>query len=288
MGLEKTADGKRYGAKNMEWTGFLARDARIGAAEGNDGGWVDGQMTAAPIMRSRDPEFAFSFPEPEELGLAEGVSMLQLSGVGYSYGEGRNAEAVLRNVDLSLLPTSRVALTGRNGAGKSTLVSIITGDASPTWGEVQRHGNLRVAHFSQHHAELLPSLASTPLAYMQKCLPRAKEHELLDQLDAVGVDATLASLPLEALSGGQRVRVSFARLCAEDPHLLVLDEPTNHLDIYSIDALSTALQEFAGAVVLVTHDRGLLEDVAEEVLVVHDGGVVRDTNYLPRFIPMYT
>lgn len=214
--------------------------------------------------------------------------MLQLSGAGYSYVESTPEDAVLLDVDLSLLPRSRVALTGRNGSGKSTLVALITGEANPTWGEVHRHGNLRVAHFSQHHAELLPSLAATPLAYMQKCLPKAKEHELLDQLDAVGVDATLASLPLDALSGGQRVRVSLARLCAEDPHLLVLDEPTNHLDIYSIDALAAALRDFAGAVVLVTHDRGLLEDVAEEVLIVTDRGVTRDTNYLPRFIPACT
>merc|ERR1712113_919287 len=130
----------------MEWTGFLARDARIGAAEGNDGGWVDGQMTAAPIIQSADPEFAFNFPEPEELGLAEGVPMLQLSGVGYSYVDttAGTQDAVLLDVDLSLLPRSRVALTGRNGSGKSTLVSLITGEANPTWGEVQRHGNLRV------------------------------------------------------------------------------------------------------------------------------------------------
>merc|ERR1712194_553277 len=105
---------------------------------------------------------------------------------------------------------------------------------------------------------------------------------LLDQLCSFGVDSEMATLSLNTMSGGQRVRVSLARLCSEDPHVLVLDEPTNHLDIYSIDALADALNNFEGAVVLVTHDRSLLEDVAEEVLSICDGQVKMDKSFVAR------
>jgi len=176
---------------------------------------------------------------------------------------------------------------------------LLTGEAEPSAGEVWRHRGLRVAHYSQHLAESLdkeetrsgfawlkaparpprptarPALAQRPAPppppLCQDELPDAKDEDLRRQLGSFGINSGasgLASLPLSALSGGQRVRVVIARLAMEAPHLLLLDEPTNHLDLYSIDALSDALERFAGGIVLVSHNASLLEKVARDVYIV--------------------
>merc|ERR1712093_758692 len=100
----------------------------------------------------------------------------------------------------------------------------------------------------------------TPLQYLGECFPRMHPTVLCAQLDAFGVTQEIVQQPMAELSGGQRMRVAFARMCAEEPHLLVLDEPTNHLDIYAIEALSDALQDFQGGVIFVTHNRYLIEE----------------------------
>merc|ERR1712242_590359 len=112
---------------------------------------------------------------------------------------------------------------------------------------------------NQHEADELQLLTSTPLAYLQECFPARSELELRKMLGSFGVRGSMATRALSSLSGGQRVRVAFAKICAEKPQMLVLDEPTNHLDIYSIDALIDALRSFQGAVILVTHNRSMLK-----------------------------
>lgn len=267
MGLEKTADGKKFNAQKHGGT-------RIGSANANDGDWVDGKMTAAPLMQRGDPALKFGFLDPGPLGVAEDMPLLELCNVNFCYPG--SDEAVLESVDFSVSSRSRIAVTGKNGAGKSTLIGLLVGCLRPTDGEVRRHPNLRVAHFSQHHAELVQERSATPQAYMQTCLPRMRDHELLAQLEAFGVPADMAARSMSSLSAGQRVRVAFARMCAEEPHVLVLDEPTNHLDIFSIDALADALQEFKGAVILVSHNKSLLGQVAEQVVAISDCAVKVD------------
>merc|ERR1712061_793101 len=137
MGLERTADGKKY---NLHRHG-----TRIGAANANDGGWVDGKMTAAPLIQRGDPVLSFSFSAAEPLGIAEDVPVLQLCNVGHHY-QGCD-DAVLQDVDLAVLPLSRIAVVGKNGTGKSTLAELLAGSLIPTSGEVRRQRNLRVAHF---------------------------------------------------------------------------------------------------------------------------------------------
>jgi len=263
MGLERTADGKKYKLQEQE-------GPRIGAACNNDGGWVDGKMTAAPLQRRGDPALKFGFYQADPLRLPAGVPILQLSDVSFSYIEGEGA--VLKGVDLCVLEHSRIAVVGRNGAGKSTLLSLLIGEVLPDAGVVERHRALRTAYFDQNAAEQLQTSAS-PLRYMLESFPGMKERQAIEILEEFNVGSEDLDRPLDSLSGGQRVRVAFARVSALEPHLLVLDEPTNHLDIYAIEALIDALRDFQGAVVLVTHDRSMLQEVAREIAVVQGNTV---------------
>jgi len=262
MGLEKTADGKKYNAQREG-------GPRIGSANNNDGGWVNGKMTAAPILLRGSEEFQFVFAEAEPLNLPEGVSALRLSDVNFSYFE--TSPPILQDIDLAIDEQCRIAVTGRNGSGKSTLLELIAGNLKPSSGEVERQRDLRVAYFDQHHAMLLQRQSKTPLEFMQQAFPQRREYDLARQLSDFGIDEALAARSLSSLSGGQCMRVAFARMCMEEPHIMILDEPTNHLDIYSIDALSSALQEFKGGVIFATHDRSFLEEVAHDIIVL-DGG----------------
>lgn len=260
MGLEKTADGKKYKAQDQE-------GPRIGAANNNDGGWVDGRMTAAPLLHRADPALRFGFQVSEPLELGEDEHLLELHSVGYTYNQ--SEQAVLARIDLSISENCRIGCIGKNGAGKSTLLKLLSGELKPTQGEIARQGGLRVAYMGQHDAELL-QLPHTPLGHLQKEFPQVKEDELQKTLEEFGICGAAAFQPMVSLSGGQRLRVAFAKMSVERPHLLVLDEPTNHLDIYAIEALIDALKAFQGGVVFVTHNQSLLQEVAQQVITVED------------------
>merc|ERR1712217_953319 len=162
---------------------------------------------------------------------------------------------------------------GRNGSGKSTFMGLLSGAFAPTTGEVRAHRNLKIATFAQHDVEALQKEHGTPLSHMQEMFASMKEQDLRAKLGAFGIKGAAANQDLSSLSGGQRARVIFARICAEAPHILVLEEPTNHLDIYSIDALTEALQNFSGGVVLISHNQSLLKAVGNQVGVVGQRGL---------------
>lgn len=282
LGLERTAEGKRYGAKSQEWAGFAYKSSRIGADDKAESSEED-EVAAALAASRGDLDLNFCFLEPEPLGVGEDVPILELSEVSFCYDDGHDGAAshpVLERVNCSVSCRSRIAIAGRNGGGKSTLLNLITGKLLPTGGSVHRHHRLRVAHLTQHHAEMLRSRTDSAVAYMQGFFTKLKEWDVLEQLSALGIDGSLASLPLSALSGGQRVRVALATLCLEEPHVLILDEPTNHLDIYSIDSLTEALEGFEGCVILVTHNKSLMQKVAKEAYVVEGGSVRLDRELL--------
>jgi len=236
--------------------------------EGDDHSWA---AALAPRFQNEDSALKFAFREAEPLNLPQDIPMLELSYVNYHYPN--SDEDVLTNIDFSIVEKCRIAVVGKNGAGKSTFVKLVTGDLAPTSGEVTRNQNLRIAYFGQHDAEMLQQRSITPLQYLEECFPKMREHELCAQLVAFGVAHDMMQQPMAELSGGQRMRVAFARMCAEEPHLLVLDEPTNHLDIYAIEALSDALKDFQGGVIFVTHNRYLIEEVADSMIVVDGHGV---------------
>ncbi|MBV9757125.1 MAG: ABC-F family ATP-binding cassette domain-containing protein [Alphaproteobacteria bacterium] len=211
-----------------------------------------------------DAPTRFAFPEPARIA----PPILALEGVAAGY----DGPPVLRGVSLRVDMDDRVALLGANGNGKSTLARLLAGRLAPLAGEVRRGGKLRVGYFAQEQGEELV-LSETPLDHMARALPRATPPQLRSQLARFGLDADRAETPVADLSGGEKARLLLALATREAPQLLILDEPTNHLDIDAREALVKALAEFAGAVVLITHDPHLVELVAERLLLVADGAV---------------
>ncbi|PWS34243.1 glycosyl transferase family 1 [Falsiroseomonas bella] len=211
-----------------------------------------------------DSPTRFAFPEPEEL--SPPIVAIERGEAGYG------GPPVLRNLDLRLDPDDRVALLGANGNGKSTLAKLLAGRLAPTRGEIRRAPKLRVGFFAQHQAEEL-NPDGTPLSHMRAALPRATETQCRAQLARFGLQGEKAETRVGSCSGGEKARLLLA-LCTRDaPHLLILDEPTNHLDIDAREALVKALADFAGAVLLITHDPHLVELVADRLWLVADGTV---------------
>lgn len=236
--------------------------------EGDDYSWA---AALAPRFQGKDSALKFVFNEAVPLELPVDTPMLELSSVSFCYDN--SEEHVLRNIDFSIFENCRISIVGKNGAGKSSFVKLLTGEIAPVSGEVRRNPNLRITFFGQHDAEMLQQRSVTPLQYLAECFPKVREHELCSQLVAFGVTEKMSRQSMAELSGGQRMRVAFARMCAEEPHLLVLDEPTNHLDIYAIEALSDALKDFQGGVLFVTHNAYLIEEVADDMVIVDGHGI---------------
>ncbi len=216
-----------------------------------------------------DSPFQIAFPGPEKL--PSPLLHLERAAAGY------HGRAVISNTGLSLLPGDRVALLGPNGAGKSTLVRLLAGELPPLAGRREASADLRIGYFAQHQLEQL-DLAASPLIHLRRLDSETPEQTLRDFLGGFGFagDAALASVA--PLSGGEKARLVLALLVYQRPNLLLLDEPTNHLDLEMRHALGLALQDFAGAVVLVSHDRHLVRTTADTLLLVcrrHGPGVRR-------------
>ena len=211
-----------------------------------------------------DSPFCFGFEAPARLS----TPLLRLESVNAGYG----GEAVLRNVSMSLAPGDRWGLLGANGAGKSTLIKVLAGDLEALAGQRDAHAHLAVGYFAQSRVEQLDP-AATPLVHLARLDPAAREQRLRSFLGGFGFSDERVLEPSSRLSGGEQARLALALIVYLRPNLLLLDEPTNHLDLEMRHALSVALQEFAGAVVLVSHDRHLLRTVADRLWLVSGGGV---------------
>ena len=212
-----------------------------------------------------DPAMQIVLPEPAELK----PPIAALDGVAVGYEPGR---PVLRRLDLRLDPDERVALVGANGNGKSTLAKLLAGRLAPDAGELRRAPKLEVGWFAQHQIEDMRAQRSA-YDHLAEKLPRALPQEIRNRLGGFGFSGEKADLPVASLSGGERARLNLALVTALRPGLLVLDEPTNHLDIPSREALIEAINDFAGAVVLVTHDLRLIELTMDRLWLVEHGPV---------------
>ncbi len=213
-----------------------------------------------------DSPFHFAFKPPGHLP----SPLLALDDVSVGYG----GQPVLRQLKLSLLPGDRVGLLGANGAGKSTLTKLLAEGLEPLAGRLMLSPNLRIGYFAQHQLEQLDPAAS-PLLHLARLDGTAPEQLLRDFLGGFGFQGEAALGPVAPLSGGEKARLVLALLVYQRPNLLLLDEPTNHLDLEMRHALTLALQGFEGALVLVSHDRHLLQSTTDRLLLV-DGGAVTE------------
>ena len=209
----------------------------------------------------------FTFPNPPEI--ASPMISMNHADIGYAPGQ-----PVLRDVYESIDNDDRIALLGANGNGKSTLMKLIAGKLAPLSGDVHRSNKLRIGYFSQHQTEEL-DVTSTPyqemMSLMRKTIPNVPEHKVRAKLGAFGFSHDLANNTIKSLSGGEKARLLFAFMSFDAPHLLLLDEPTNHLDIDAREALVQALNNYEGAIVIVSHDPNMVERVADRLWVVRDG-----------------
>ena len=184
---------------------------------------------------------------------------------------GYDETAILRRLNLRLDPDDRIALLGRNGNGKTTLARLLAAQLAPMEGAMAASGKMRVGYFTQYQVEELDR-DETPLQHMTVLMRGASQSAVRAQLGRFGFSGPKATTQVGKLSGGERARLALALITRDAPHLLILDEPTNHLDVDTREALIQALNSFEGAVVIVSHDRHMIETVADRLVLVDGGG----------------
>lgn len=209
-------------------------------------------------------EFSFEFREP----LSAPNPMLVLDEVecGYQLEDG-SQKKILNKIEFSLQIGQRIGLLGVNGAGKSTLIKTLVGDIAPLTGKIQRGKGLVIGYFAQHQLEMLRHDES-PLWHLQKLAPDVREQELRNFLGSFNFPGEMVTSPIAPFSGGEKARLALAMIVWQRPNLLLLDEPTNHLDLETREALTEALAQFEGTLVVVSHDRHLLRATTDSFLIV--------------------
>jgi ATP-binding cassette subfamily F protein 3 len=211
-----------------------------------------------------DSPFYFKFRPADKMP----NPLLILDGVTAGY----SAKPILQNVSFTIHPGDRIGLLGHNGAGKSTLIKILSGELKVLSGEYTQAKELKIGYFAQHQLEQLDASAS-PLLHLQRIDARATEKDLRKYLGGFAFNNDMALEPVAPLSGGEKARLVLALLVYQKPNLLLLDEPTNHLDLEMRHALTLAMQEYEGAMIIVSHDRHLLRTVSDQLLLVDAGKV---------------
>ena len=220
-----------------------------------------------------DKETKFTFPSPD-IGALRSVSnehdgILELDDVSCGYG----GIPILARVTARVSLQSRIAVVGPNGAGKTTLLKLLMGLIQPLAGTVQRHPRLKLAYVAQNHTEALDdSMHMCATEYISTRFGTTP-LEARSRLGRFGLGGSLATLPMQALSGGQKARISMTAITWDGPHLLVLDEVTNHLDADALRALADALDAYTGGVIMVSHNRQFCAACCRDLWVVDDGGV---------------
>ncbi|WP_299881361.1 ATP-binding cassette domain-containing protein [uncultured Cocleimonas sp.] len=224
------------------------------------------EISAAQV----DSPFHFKFFDPEKLP----ERLLNVVNASIGYGD----NIIVNNVKMQLMPGQRIGLIGPNGAGKSTLIKYLAGElqsiatetSSDKEDESWKAQDLKIGYFAQHQLEQL-RVDLSALQQLRALDKEAREQDLRNYLGGFGFKGERVDEPVAPFSGGEKARLVLALLVYQKPNLLLLDEPTNHLDLQMRHALSVALQGFAGAMVIVSHDRHLLKTVTDELVIVHDG-----------------
>ncbi|MFM8467520.1 MAG: ATP-binding cassette domain-containing protein [Oxalobacteraceae bacterium] len=212
-------------------------------------------------------EFSFEFREPERA--PNPLLLLDKVDAGYQGATGEE-KIIVTGINFSLTPGQRIGLLGANGAGKSTLIKTIAGDLPPLHGIARLGKGLAIGYFAQHQLEMLRP-DDSPLMHLTRLAPDVREQELRDFLGSFNFPGEMVKSPIAPFSGGEKARLALALIVWQRPNLLLLDEPTNHLDLETREALTEALAQFEGTVLLVSHDRHLLRATTDEFMIVADG-----------------
>ena len=217
------------------------------------------RMEEVAALQATNP-FRFEFLNPEHLP----DPMMRIEHLGFAYGE----KPILQDVDLVLRAGDRIGLVGINGSGKSTFLKLLVGELQAQSGKVIQAKGLQVGYFAQHQVEALDG-DLTPVQSFLNRFPDASDQQARDFLGGFGFSHDQALSPIAQFSGGEKARLSLALIIYQKPNLIILDEPTNHLDMDSRDALDEALQNFEGALIVVSHDRHLLAGIVDQYWWVH-------------------
>ncbi|RUT28523.1 ABC transporter ATP-binding protein [Arsenicitalea aurantiaca] len=207
----------------------------------------------------------FRFEQPKD---EQAMPMITLENVAAGYGDTKILSRITNRID----PDDRIALIGVNGNGKSTFAKLLAGDLKPMAGELRRGKKLEVAYFAQHQMDKLRP-EQTPLEHMVDLMPRDMESKRRSRLAQMGLSRSRMDTLVKNLSGGERARLLLGLITFGGPGMLILDEPTNHLDIDSRDALVHALNDYNGAVLIISHDRHLVETTCDTIWIATDGTI---------------
>lgn len=226
----------------------------------------------APVHAESPYQFAFSNPRK----VSNPIITMDAATMGY------DESLVLDNIKLRIYPGDRIGILGANGAGKTTLLKVLAGDLNPIAGEIMRGRHSSVGYFSQHQMETLDG-TQTALQTVLQGSDTLREQHARDYLGGWGFSNEMTGRPISTLSGGERARLVLALIALTKPAVLLLDEPTNHLDIEMREALAVALQEYDGALVLVSHDRHLLRQCVDQLWIVQNGSMQVSTKDLDAY-----
>jgi ATP-binding cassette subfamily F protein 3 len=242
---------------------FKAKASKAAQAQSRVKALAKMQPIAAQVDERVVP---FYFPAPEKM-IASPLLRLECASVGYEAGS-----PILSHLDLRIDHDDRIALLGQNGNGKSTFAKLIAGRLTPLSGNIFGAQKVDVGYFAQHQLDDLNPVA-TPYDYMLQLMPDATEAQRRTKLGTFGFSAVKADTKCSNLSGGEKARLLLALTAFRGPHILILDEPTNHLDVDSREALIHALMDYNGAVILISHDRHLVDATADRLWIVQGGTV---------------
>jgi len=208
--------------------------------------------------------FRFHFVAPQKM--PNPILVMQKIDLGYE------DHVVLKYINLNIAAGERIGLLGVNGAGKSTFIKGVCGEIKPLYGEIQRSSGVAIGYFAQHLVDHLSQSAS-PLELMRDIHSNKSEKEIITYLGGFGFGRDQSLSPLKNFSGGEKAKVALALIISQRPNLLLLDEPANHLDLEMREALTLALQEYTGAMILVSHDRYLMRSLVDELYLIEKGSV---------------